>query len=81
MERQPARTRDDGGLRLTPRRVIFIVLLVLAVVFAAQNAQWVDLTVYFWEFRLRLVWALLIFGAIGALLGWMVPRLRAGRRR
>jgi uncharacterized integral membrane protein len=66
---------------MSPKLIIFVILLVLAVIFAAQNSQRVDLTLFFWDFRLRLVWALLIFGLIGAVLGWMVPRLRAGRRR
>jgi uncharacterized integral membrane protein len=82
MQQQPAR-RDypTGGVLMSPKVVIFFVLLVLAVIFAAQNSERVDLTLFFWDFRLRLVWALLIFGVVGAILGWMVPRLRAGSRR
>jgi uncharacterized integral membrane protein len=81
IQQQPPRREYPAGIQLSPKRVIFIVLLILAVIFAAQNSQRVDLTVFFWEFRLRLVWALLIFGLVGAILGWMVPWLRAGRRR
>lgn len=80
-QQPPRREFPGGGVRVSPKIVVFVVLLILAVIFAAQNSQRVDLTVFFWEFRLRLVWALLIFGLIGAVLGWMVPRLRAGRRR
>jgi uncharacterized integral membrane protein len=82
MQYQPPR-RDFpmGSVRLSPKRVLFGILLLLAIIFAVQNSQRVELSVFFWEFRLRLVWVLLIFGLIGAILGWMVPRLRAGRRR
>jgi uncharacterized integral membrane protein len=30
----------------------------------------------FWDFRIRLVWALLGAFLLGALLGWLVPNLR-----
>lgn len=73
--------RGRMHLRWTPRLITFIVLMALAVVFAVQNAEHVDITVLFRELRMRLVWALVAFGLIGAILGWMVPRLRAGSRR
>ncbi len=79
MQQQPPRREYPSGIQLSPLRVAFVVILILAIVFAAQNAQRVDLTVFFWEFRIRLVWALLIFGLIGAVLGWMVPRVRRNR--
>ncbi len=79
MQQQPPRREYPSGIQLSPRRVAFVVILILAIVFAAQNAQRVDLTGFFWEFRIRLVWALLIFGLIGAVLGWMVPRVRRNR--
>jgi uncharacterized integral membrane protein len=70
-----------GGFRVTPKMLVFIVLLVLAIVFAVQNSDHVDVQVYFWDVRLRLVWALLIVGVIGAILGWILPRIRSGARR
>jgi uncharacterized integral membrane protein len=80
VQQQPPRREYPTGIQLSPRRIAFVLLLILAIVFAAQNSQRVDLTVFFWDFRVRLVWALLIFGLIGAILGWMVPLLRRGRR-
>lgn len=77
---QPVRRERPSGVQLSPKRIVFIILLIVAIVFAAQNSQRVDLTLLFWDFRMRLVWALLIFGVIGAILGWMVPLLRRGRR-
>jgi uncharacterized integral membrane protein len=80
IQQQPARREYPTGVHVSPKRIAFVLLLILAVIFAAQNSQRVDLTVFFWEFRMRLVWALLMFGLIGAILGWMVPFLRRGRR-
>lgn len=80
IQQQPPRQEYPTGVRISPKRLAFVILLILAVVFAAQNSQHVDLTVFFWEFRMRLVWALLVFGLIGAILGWMVPKLRRSRR-
>ena len=81
IQQQPMRHEYPSGVRVSPKAVIFVGMLILAVVFAAQNSQRVDLTLFFWEFRMRLVWALLIFGLIGAALSWMVPFLRRGRHR
>lgn len=80
IQQQPPRREYPSGIHLSPKLVAFVILLILSIVFAAQNAQRVDLTVFSWEFRMRLVWALLIFGGIGAVLGWMVPRMRRGRQ-
>lgn len=80
---QPTGNRGGSarGIRLTPKLITFVVLLLLALIFASQNFEHVDVTVLFWEFHMRLVWALLAFALIGAILGWMVPRIRAGSRR
>lgn len=79
-QQPPRREFPTGRVRLTPKLVIFIVLLLLAVIFAAQNSQRVDLTLLFWDFRLRLVWALVIFGLVGVALGWIMALLLATRR-
>jgi uncharacterized integral membrane protein len=64
-----------------PRLVAFIVLLILLLVFVAQNSERVDVSLLFWDFHMRLVWALLGSAVVGVLLGWMVPRLWPRRRR
>jgi uncharacterized integral membrane protein len=64
-----------------PRLVAFIVLLILLLVFVAQNSERVDVSFFFWDFHMRLVWALLGAAVVGVLLGWMVPRLWPRRRR
>lgn len=80
IQQQPPRQEYPSGVRISPKRLGFVVLLILAVVFAVQNSQHVDLSLFFWDFRMRLVWALLIFGLVGAILGWMLPKLRRNRR-
>lgn len=76
-------SRRQGGIQIrwTPKLVFSLVLLLLAVIFALQNFEHVDVQVFFWEVRMRLVWTFLIFALIGAFLGWMLPRLRHGLRR
>ena len=80
---QPAQRGPSRSIQIrwTPKLIIFVVLLVLALIFAVQNFQHVDVTIFFWEFRLRLVWALLAFTVIGMVLGWLVPRVRSVGRR
>lgn len=54
---------------------IGIALLLLAIL-VAQNSQKVEVNFFFAETRTPLVFALLIAGALGAVIGWLAPRLR-----
>lgn len=83
MSHRPPAASESGpfGVRVTPRLIVWLVLLVLLVIFIGQNAQHVDVTLYFWEFRMRLIWVLLGAALIGAILGWLVPRVRRASRR
>jgi uncharacterized integral membrane protein len=80
---QPTQGRSSRAIQIrwTPRLITFIALLVLVLIFAAQNFERVDVTIFFWEISMPLVWALLAFTVIGAVLGWMVPRIRSSRRQ
>lgn len=60
----------------TPKLIAALVLLVLALILLLQNWGHVYVYLLLWEFRIRLVWALLGTFLLGALLGWMVPNLR-----
>lgn len=53
---------------------------VLLVVFVAQNSQEVTVDFLFTTTETPLIFALLIAGALGALIGWLAPILRRGRR-
>jgi uncharacterized integral membrane protein len=81
MRQQTAGDAGQGGIRITPRLVIGFVLLVLLVIFIAQNSERVDVTLYFWEFRMPLAIALVLAAVVGAVIGWLVPRFRPGSRR
>lgn len=50
--------------------------IVLLVIFVAQNSQEVKVDFLFVETTTPLIFALLIAGALGALIGWLGPRLR-----
>ena len=84
MSHQPqaaARRSSPIQIRWTPKLILFVVLLVLALIFFLQNLGHVDVRLLFWEVRMRLVWALLTFTLVGAILGWLAPKLRSGWRR
>lgn len=81
MSQRPAqREMRVAGIRVTVRLIVSIVLLILLAIFIAQNAQHVRVTLYFWEFSIRLVWVLIGSALVGALIGWLLPRLRGSRR-
>lgn len=74
-------SRRTSGFTWTPRIIITIVLAVLLLIFALGNLEHVDVSLIFWEVRMRLVWALLLFAAVGVVIGLLAPRLRSKPRR
>ncbi len=79
-ENRQAATRSSR-MRWSPRLVIGVVLIALFAILVAQNADHVRLTILFWEFDVRLVWVLIGAALIGAVVGWLVVRVRASGRR
>ncbi len=73
--------RRPAGFRWTPRTIIMVALAVLLLIFALQNLQHVDVSLIFWEVRMRLLWALLLFALIGVVIGLAAPRFRSRPRR
>ena len=65
----------------TPKLIAWLVLLAISLILIFQNWETVDISILFWDVSMRLAWALVAALLVGALLGWAVPRLRAGRRR
>jgi uncharacterized integral membrane protein len=53
-----------------------IVALVLLVIFVAMNSQEVTVDFLFAETTTPLIFALLIAGVLGAVIGWLAPRVR-----
>lgn len=77
----PQRRSSPVSIQWTPRLITFVVLLILLLIFILQNSEPVDVTFLFWNFEMGLVWALLGSAIVGALLGWMVPRIWPRRSR
>jgi uncharacterized integral membrane protein len=79
MEGHPPEEPRTERLRWKPWAV-GAALLVLAI-FVAQNSQKVEVDFIFAETDTPLVFALLIAGALGALIGWLAPKLGRDERR
>lgn len=62
------------------KRYVIITAAVLLAILIAQNSQKVEVNFFFANTETPLVFALLIAGALGALIGWLAPRVRRGRR-
>lgn len=52
---------------------------IVLIIFVAQNSQQVEVDFIFATTETPLIFALLIAGALGALIGLLVPRFRRGR--
>jgi uncharacterized integral membrane protein len=59
---------------------VAIALLVLVVIVALQNSQKVSFEVLFATFEAPMILMLLIFAALGVLIGWAAPVLLRHRR-
>jgi uncharacterized integral membrane protein len=51
-------------------------VVLLLVIFVAQNAQKVEVNFFFAKTQTPLIFALLIAVVLGVLIGWLVPRVR-----
>lgn len=71
-----ATRREGRGWRAYVLAAAVIVLLV----FFLQNSQEVEVQFLVTETQTPLIFALLIAGALGALIGWAWPHVRRGRR-
>ncbi len=70
-------TRKEGhGLRY----YLAILAIVLFAIFVLQNSQDVEINILFVKTTTPLFLAILIAGALGAVIGWALPYLRRGRR-
>jgi len=71
-------TRKEGR---SWRYYVAIVAIVLFAIFVLQNSQDVEINILFIETNTPLFLAILIAGGLGALIGWVLPHVRRGRRR
>ena len=61
------------------KRWVAGIALVALVILIVQNSQKVEVNFFFASVETPLVFALLVVGILGALVGWLAPRVR-GRR-
>jgi uncharacterized integral membrane protein len=62
------------------RRWALLAVAAILLLFMALNSQQVKVNLIFGSAQMPLIFALLIAAALGALVGWAAPRLRAHRR-
>lgn len=75
--REGAPRREGRGWRF----YVTIAAAVLLLIFVLQNSQKVPVDVLFAETETPLFFALLISGALGALIGWAWPHVHRDRKR
>ena len=71
-----AQRKEGRGLRFW----VLVVAVVLLLIIVLQNGQEVEIKLLFIETTAPLIIALVIAGALGALIGWAWPQMRRGRR-
>jgi uncharacterized integral membrane protein len=78
---------DQGPIEGLPRKEgrgwkfwLFVTAGVLLAIFVIQNSQDVEVEVLFTTTDTPLFLALLLAGALGAVIGWAAPRIRRGGR-
>jgi uncharacterized integral membrane protein len=72
---EPGRTGSAGW-----KQWALGIAVVLFAILVIQNTEEVNLNFLFIDFTAPLIVALLIAGALGALIGWAAPRVRRGGR-
>ena len=78
MERGLAKATDGGGRGW--RFWALTIAAVLGLILILQNLQKVKVDFLFIHTTTPLIFALLIAGGLGALIGWATPHIRRGRR-
>ena len=76
---EPGQPQHEGR-RTSWRAWALGIAVVLAIIFVAQNAQETEVDFLFVHTTTPLVVALLIAAALGALIGWLGPRVRRHER-
>lgn len=74
---KPAPPRGSGR---TARFWVVIVAAILLAILILQNIQEVEVDFLFINAQVPLIFALLIAGGLGAVIGWATPRIRRGGR-
>jgi uncharacterized integral membrane protein len=64
----------------TWKTYVYWIAVILLLILVLQNLQKVEVDFLFINTETPLIFALLIAGALGALIGWATPRVRRGGR-
>lgn len=75
-EPHPGRSRETGAERQSWRRWGLMAAAAILVLFMALNSQTVKVNLIFGSAEMPLIFALLIAALLGALVGWVVAKLR-----
>jgi uncharacterized integral membrane protein len=75
----PTKPQRGGGDRSWKLWAGVIALIVL-IIFVVQNSQEVEVDFLFTTTSTPLIFALVFAGVLGALVGWLLPRVLRGRR-
>jgi uncharacterized integral membrane protein len=73
----PTARREAGS---SWRRWALIAAIALLLLFMALNSQKVEVNLIFGSAEMPLIFALLIAACLGALVGWVVPKVRRPRQ-
>ena len=77
MATRDARDRDDGiSSRIRPKHVVFGIVVVILAVFALVNTEEVNVDFVVADANSALIVVIVVSAALGALVGWLAPRLR-----
>ena len=79
-ETDPRRRSEPGGGRQSWRRWGLITVGVVLLLFMALNSQTVKVNLIFGSAEMPLIFALLIAALLGAIVGWVVPKVRRNER-
>jgi uncharacterized integral membrane protein len=73
---EPPRPADAGSESGSWRRYGLIAVAVVLLLFMALNSQKVKVNLIFGSAEMPLIFALLIAALLGAIVGWVVPKVR-----
>lgn len=74
---EPEAHRSPGGRSW--RTFAAIAIAIVAIIIIVQNSQTTDVKILFAEISTPLVFALIVAFLLGALIGWLLPRVRGGK--
>lgn len=75
-DRDRSEGREGFASRIGPKQVVFMVVVVILAVFALVNTEEVNVDFVVADADAALIVVILVSAVLGALVGWLAPRLR-----